>query len=155
MRDRKAFCAIQAGVEISTLSCIQSLIDTKNESQLEESVALVERRKKRYEELHTTNSHTEEQICVQNRHGLLHSNSMKRLRRRTSRYSSATRQSERKSGEAKGGVRGREGLKRQLSRLQTEFDRRREEVEKECEEQLKSTTTPLLKEIALLRRSLA
>ena len=116
---------------------------------------MVERRKKRYEELHTTNSHMEEQIRVQNRHGLLHSNSMKRLRRRTSRCSSATRQSERKSGEDKGGVRGREGLKRQLSRLQSEFDRRREEVEKECEEQLKSMTTPLLKEIALLRRSLA
>ena len=155
MRDRKAHCPIQAGVEISTFPCIQSLIDTKNESQLEESVALVERRKKRYEELHTTNSHTEEQIRVQNRHELLHSYSMKRLRRRTSRSSSATRQSERKSGEDKGGVRGREGLKRQLSRLQTEFDRRREEVEKECEEQLKSITTPLLKEIALLRRSLA
>lgn len=134
---------------------MQSLIDTKNESQLEESVALVERRKKRYEELHTINSHTEEQIRVQNRHGLFHSNSMKRLRRRTSRSNSATRQSERKSGEDKGGVRGREGLKRQLSRLQSEFDRRREEVEKECEEQLKSMTTPLLKEIALLRRSLA
>ena len=155
MRDRKAHCAIQAGVEISTFPCIQSLIDTKNESQLEESVALVERRKKRYEELYEVNAHTEEQIHVQNRHGLFHSNSMKRLRRRTSRYSSATRQSERKSGKGKGGVRGREGLKRQLSRLQSEFDRRREEVEKECEEQLKSMTTPLLKEIALLRRSLA
>ena len=116
---------------------------------------MVERRKKRYEELHEVNAHTEEQIRVQNRHGLLHSNSMKRLRRRTSRSSSATRQSERKSGNDKGGVRGREGLKRQLSRLQSEFDRRREEVEKECEEQLKSITTPLLKEIALLRRSLA
>ena len=64
MRDRKAHCAIQAGVEISTFSCIQSLIDTKNESQLAESAELVERRKKRYEELHTTNSHTEEQIRV-------------------------------------------------------------------------------------------
>ncbi len=116
---------------------------------------MVERRKKRYEELHDANSHTEEQIRVQNRHGLLHSNFMKRLRRRTSRSSSATRQSERKSGEDKGGVRNREGLKRQLSRLQSEFDRRRGEVEKECEEQLKSMTTPLLKEIALLRRSLS
>ena len=115
----------------------------------------MERRKKRYEELHTANSHTEEQIRVQNRHGFLHSNSMKRLRSRTSRSSSATRQSERKSGKGKGEVRGREGLKRQLSKLQSEYDHRREEVEKECEEQLKSMTTPLLKEIALLRRSLA
>ena len=44
-------------------------------------------------------------------------------------------------------------MRSQLNRLLSEFDHRRETVEKECEEQLKAKTTPLLKEIALLRRS--
>ena len=84
-----------------------------------------------------------------------HSNSKKRLQRRRSGYNSARRHSAKRSEEGKTGVRRREGMQNQLNRLLSEFDHRREEVERECEEQLKSMTTPLLKEIALLRRSLA
>ena len=58
------------------------------------------------------------------------------------------------------GLRGRiekkeqylEATRKELESLVSRMDHSKEEIEKECEEELRLMTTPLLKEIASLRR---